>query len=565
MSPIQKKVLIIVSVVAIIVVGLGLAMKNRRGPSREEQLVVVTQSFLDTLRVEAFFRDAYRRDYLVEEFRNFYKDRNFELAWYGVDEPRPQAEKLLNSILQAHTEGLQADDYNPKEMQILQSRLYEGRIKEEDLNRVARLDFFLTAAYLSYASHLSTGRIDPHLLDKSWVARPPRRSLAQYLEKAVDEKRVEESLNELEPAHPQYTLLKEQLAHYQQLAQRGGWKKVEATFKKNVKKGERSPGFAALRERLQITGDLDSTQVAEAEVYDDALEAGLKRFQERHGLTADGKPTAETVEIMNLPVEEYIRLIELNMERTRWLPEDLGEHHLLVNVPEYKLKIFKGGEKTMEMNVVVGKEFNATPIFSDTVEFIVFSPDWTVPQSIASEEMLPKIQANPDFLLTNNYDLYESWDEAAEPVDPHSVKWKEVEPDSFTFRIVQKPGPGNALGSVKFMFPNKMNIYLHDTPAGSLFKRTERAFSHGCIRVEKPADLAEYLLSSKREWDREKIQENMQQEEPVNVLLPEKIPVHIVYRTAWVDEETGQLNFRKDIYEYDKQQYAAIRKKSEQL
>jgi murein L,D-transpeptidase YcbB/YkuD len=291
------------------------------------------------------------------------------------------------------------------------------------------------------------------------------------------------------------------------------------------------------------------------------LEEALRDFQQRHGLKPDGKLTAETVKWLNRPVQEVVQMIELNMERIRWLPDSIGDTYLLVNTPEYVLKAFKEGKKEMEMNVIVGQEYASTPVFTDTLEYVVFNPDWTVPPSIAQKEILPILQKNPDYLLNQDMSVYETWNEKdTMALDPHATDWSQFTPETFKYRIVQNPGPKNPLGLIKFMMPNDLFIYLHDTPADHLFGRSKRSLSHGCIRLEKPTELAMYVLG----WDEAKVKEYISKEKPENVSLKEKMPVQIVYRTAWVDEE-GKLNLRDDIYGYDKIQQRAITSKENQL
>jgi len=250
---------------------------------------------------------------------------------------------------------------------------------------------------------------------------------------------------------------------------------------------------------------------------------------------------------LNVPVEERIEQLTLNMERWRWLPESLGERHIIVNVPTYQLDVYENGHVVLPMRVVTGKKDNPTPIFMDKMESVVFSPYWNVPPDIARNETIPAVMSDPGYLARNEMELVKG----KRVVSPRSVSWAAVEAGDYTFR--QRPGEKNALGHVKFLFPNQFDVYLHDTPADSLFARTERSFSHGCVRVEKPEELAEYVLRAQPEWTRERIIAAMHSGSEKWVTLKEPLPVYILYMTAWVNPD-GAVQFREDIYGHDQKQ-----------
>jgi murein L,D-transpeptidase YcbB/YkuD len=562
---------ILISGGIVLVVGLLAFFAYRNATfqnKRSEESTLVMQSVLDTLQVEAYFRDDFKRRDLHRQFAKFYTDRDYRLAWSTLKKPLPLADSLFNALQGASLEGLQPDDYNVKELKqmrdsVFQRSLLKIKYKRPDLLRLVQLDFQLTAAYLTYASHLGTGRINPSKVDPTWMITPQRNAdLARSLEKALKSRNVNKALLDLLPRRDDYRELRGQLARYHQLQERGGWPTVEPS--PLYRPGKSGAAVATLRKRLALSGDL-SNGGADSTLFDDRLVQAVKGFQERHGLTANGKVDDATLGALNVPVSRRIAQINLNLERSRWLPDELGKEYLMVNVPAFDLKIIKNKREDLRMRVVVGKEFNSTPIFRDTMEYIVFSPDWTVPRSIATKEILPIVQRNPDYLLTNNYQIYDSWDARdTMALDPHSIDWDSLSEDNFSYRVVQGPGTGNALGAVKFMFPNKMDIYLHDTPADHLFNRSERAFSHGCVRVEKPKELAEYLLRDNDKWNEETITEAMQQDKPENVKLPRKLPVYLVYFTAYTDEN-GRLNFRDDVYGHDARQLAVLAKKSARL
>ncbi|MDQ3291909.1 MAG: L,D-transpeptidase family protein, partial [Bacteroidota bacterium] len=278
----------------------------------------------------------------------------------------------------------------------------------------------------------------------------------------------------------------------------------------------------------------------------------LQKFQQRYGLPVTGKVDTKTLTALNVPVEKRIQQVILNLERMRWLPRQKGATVITVNIPEFKLRVWEQKKPVLEANVVVGKIGHTTPIFEDSLETIVFSPEWNVPNQIAVNEILPKLQENPNYLHKNNFEVYKSFKANAKPINPYSVNWKNVSPENFTYRFVQKANKKNSLGAVKFLFPNPLNIYIHDTPAKQLFKENQRAYSHGCIRLENPGKLAARLLKNEANWTEAKIQEKMHLTESTEVELSKKVKVEITYLTAFV--QNGKLNFRDDVYGYDQPQ-----------
>ncbi|MBC7920592.1 MAG: L,D-transpeptidase family protein, partial [Ferruginibacter sp.] len=456
-----------------------------------------------------------------------------------------------------------------------------------DNNRLAdliELDFRMTANYLTYASHLFSGRTNPTRLNKDWLSKPRKKDLSAYLEAAIGNNQVGQSLADLLPRSAQYTNLRQQLMHYAAIGARGGWPAVSDPA--SLRKGGSGPAVAALKMRLMRTGDLDSTRLetrSETQLgtrsagvatvssvpgrdrFDAQVETALKNFQERHGQDPTGRVDSATLAELNVSAAQRIQQIELNMERLRWQSDSgLGSNYLLVNVPEFRARVIEGNRVPLTMRVIVGREFTSTPIFTDTLEYLVFSPDWTVPKSIIEKEMLPRIRENTDYLEKHDLWVFKTW-EAGDtiPLDPKAVDWTDVKVADY--RVVQKPGPRNPLGLVKFMFPNPMAIYLHDTPADHLFGAEQRGLSHGCVRVEKPLELAEYLLREKEgEWGRDSLLVHRRAEKPRIVRLARKIPIRITYQTAWVDER-GRVNFRADLYDHDKVQTKAITRKEKAL
>jgi murein L,D-transpeptidase YcbB/YkuD len=404
-----------------------------------------------------------------------------------------------------------------------------------------------TASFFRYSMHLTAGRLDPRSIEPLWTLRPEKPELVSALANAVSKNDIADTIERLQPSQPEYQDLQKALVRYRAIAAKGGWPAVRAT---RLKPGDRSPSVPAVRQRLAIEGDLDpSHEKNPSPVFDATVAHAVKRFEERHRLKPDGILDAETVEAMNVPVEQRIRTLELNLERWRWLPDKMPARYLLVNVPDFRLEAIENGTPVMDMRVVVGEPENKTPIFADEMTNVVFSPYWNVPPKIARDETIPLAASQPDYLDRNNMEVV---DKSGQVLDATDVDWSNAE----GLRIRQRPGAGNALGGVKFIFPNTFDVYLHDTNAGTLFGKLERALSHGCVRVERPEALAQYVLRDQPEWTAEAIQQAMQAGDEKHVKLQAAIPVYIVYNTAWVHD--GGVRFLKDLYGHDADQSAKL-------
>ncbi|SDJ82926.1 Murein L,D-transpeptidase YcbB/YkuD [Catalinimonas alkaloidigena] len=517
------------------------------------------------LNQRTFFKDRSAREALTKALQTFYADRDYRLAWNGGDGLLPQVDSLLLALQAAPADGLSPNDYPVNDIVRARAAIFSDSIDRATLKLgdFLQLDFLLTSTFLTYAKHLHAGRVDPNELHEQWYLNVPEGNYAKALEDALQQNRVQTILYSLRPEEEQYGLLREQLAAYRELAKQGGWPKINPA-KGVLEKGDREAAVAVLKKRLILTNDLtpDNAYAEDSTYFDEALAAAVASFQEHQGTKVDSAVGPTTLTLLNVPVEQRIQQLALNMERIRWMPRTRGDYYLQVNIPEFKLHIYRKGKEDLSMRVIVGKDFtNETPIFSDSMSYIVFSPTWTVPLSIGRDEILPHLIKDPTWLDRNNYDIYRTWHDGESPMTAKEIakeKWADIDPEEFKYRVVQRPGDGNALGRAKFIFPNNMNIYLHDTPGHHLFSQEVRDLSHGCVRVEFPAQLAEYLLDDRRQWDTEKIDEAMHQEEPVTVTLPEKLPVNIIYQTAWVNQETGRVSFWRDVYGYDDAQLNAL-------
>ncbi|HTM23863.1 MAG TPA: L,D-transpeptidase family protein, partial [Vicinamibacterales bacterium] len=482
--------------------------------------------------------------------KQFYQKRDNEPAWIDGRRPRPQMDELIGVLQHTDRDGLDPALYNADTLAARRAEAGRGflSMKGFDEKEAANLDVWLTYLYLQYASDVSNGLSDLSHADPSWQLRDKRSDPLALLEDALDHNRVAQSLAELTPQHAQYVRLRDALARYRDLRHHGGWPQLPASLR--LKPGQTSTAVPALASRLAATGDYTGGSDEHATAYGPELQEAVRRFQRRHGMEPDGVVGSALVAQLNVPVERRIEQIELNLERWRWLPRDLGDRFVLVNIPEYRLEVWDHGNVPVTMRVVVGKKDTPTPIFSDDMTYIIFAPYWNVPTDIAAHETLPRAIADPAFLQKMNMDVL---DTKGNTVDPSSIDLSN--PGAYRFR--QRPGASNSLGLVKFMFPNQYNVYLHDTPADSLFARAVRSFSHGCVRLEQPEALAEYVLRDQPDWTRDRIEAAMHGGEEKTVKLREPLPVYLGYWTARVAAD-GILQIRGDLYGIDARQQALL-------
>lgn len=488
----------------------------------------------------------------VTPLQQFYSRRMYEPVWFGDHGLLSIAGTVPGLFASTVSDGLRPEDYDYTALRRAVAAYQAGQRPLPP----AELELALTDAVLAYASDMLRGRVRPEEVYSNWESAPRELDLARYLQEAIDAGQLIPSLRRLAPRHAHYHRLRELLSRYRLLELQGGPETVPPG--ETLKPGMRSPRVAALRRRLSRIGDLAAAAgEAPSDLFDAALESAVKRYQTRHGLEPDGVAGARTLGSLNVPLAQRIRTIELNMERWRWLPRDLGDRFITVNIAGFQLYVVEQDEVTMTMPVVVGKRYHSTPVFSGSMTYLVFSPYWNVPQSIAVNEMLPKLRENPDYLEQESMEVFRGWEQPVRPLESAAIDWPGVDAAGFPYRFRQLPGPHNALGRVKFMFPNKYSVYLHDTPAKGLFSRAARDFSHGCIRVSQPMELAEYLLSDQPEWDAERIARAADRGVEQSVPLARPWPVHVLYWTSWVGRE-GAVHFRADVYGRDEQLAEAL-------
>jgi murein L,D-transpeptidase YcbB/YkuD len=491
----------------------------------------------------------------------FYSQRIFQPVWVDEEGYLSHAEELLFSIRDARLEGLNPLDYHLEKIEAFFKLLDESnkasRVPSPRL--LVDLELLLTDAFLVYGSHLVSGKVNPEIIDPEWIASRREVDLVLRLESAVQSRQMAETLKNLLPEQPGYYRLKSALARYRELEKRGGWSAISLGPKLQL--GDRNERVAALRERLIITGDLEAEESVEMDFFDEEIEKAVLRFQARHGLDRDGVVGPKSLGALNVPAGERVKQIELNMERWRWLPQDLGARYILVNIANFELDVLENGDRVLSMKSITGRDYRRTPVFSANMTYLVLNPYWHIPPRIAIKDKLPLIKKDVSYLEKQKIKVFEGWGAETREIDPATIDWEMVTAGNFNFRLRQDPGPQNALGQVKFMFPNKFNVYIHDTPSRELFAQAERALSSGCIRVQYPIDLAVYVLRDDSKWTRQDITDAIAKGVENTVSLPLPILVHLLYWTAWADEK-DTVHFRPDIYGRDQTLWEALNEES---
>jgi len=492
-----------------------------------------------------------------ETLTEFYANNGHRLAWCDDSgKLLSSTETLLDALRRADEHGLDPEDYALSRLDFLEARIDKDSLDDAAVARLADFDLLMTAAFFRYASDLSTGRVHPDEIRNDWHKNSPELDPMTKLDQALKGDNLAELLEALPPPHVGYARLREALRGLREVEAAGGWPAIPDGPK--LEPGSRGPRVALVRQRLSEPADegdhATGATVDAGGLFDEALVESVRRFQERHGIEPDGKLGAITLAKLNVPVEWWIRQVELNLERWRWIPRGLGDPHVLVNIPGFNLELVRGGVSAWRTRIVVGKAFTPTPVFSDRIVAVVVNPPWNVPESIALGEYLPELRESPGTFKRRGLRLLEGAGENAREVDPATVEWRALDAGRFPYQLRQDPGPDNALGRLKFQLTNDFGIYVHDTPTRGLFGRSGRDLSHGCIRVERPLELAARLLG---ESSQDVLREALDQSEERHLSVRPQVPIHILYLTAWVDE-TGVLRFAPDVYQFDGPQRTAL-------
>lgn len=471
-----------------------------------------------------------------------YDTQGGALIWTGIEHPTEATRGLLRELCAADRDGLSPGAYFLDSIQVALRRAYAEPSDDDSLQaeRLAALDLLLTKAFVTYTGHLLNGRIQPEAISSKWHLNDPAPDFAAVLRTALREG-VRPTLDTLVTRHRGYAPLRQALNRYRSIAASGGWPDIPPGDA--LDRDDRGARIALLRRRLAATGDL-APNAPDDSAYTEEVEAAVRRFQHRHGLDPDGVVHGDDLAALNVPAAARVNQLRLNLERHRWLPEQMGERFVFVHLTDFRLSLYRRGNVTFETPIVIGERGWQTPAFVDTMSHVVFRPHWNVPAAIAQKQLLPQIKRDSSFLERNGYEVVNA---TGEVVDPDRLNPEALE--RYTVRIRQRPGPANALGQIKFMLPNRFNIYLHDTPEEHLFARNRRSFSHGCIRVGDPVAFADHVLSDD-EWPRDSIRTAMRDSTQHRVDLNEPMPVYIVYLTAWATDE-GTAHFRRDLYDYD--------------
>ena len=481
--------------------------------------------FLDSAKLADFIVREGVDSEVAQRLKNFYNSRNYQFAWFTKAGLAEYARAFWN--LQESHITLSRDSFliNPDLKKRMDKMVQEDTLATYSADEMAQTELALTLSFFKYVHYAYAGKIDPEGL--SWHIPRKKVDETELLDSLITRKG--QHLETWEPINPQYNLMRTKLRELNELDSAGGWEFIALASNKTLKAGDSSPIISQLKRRFSASSDYQSGDTSG--LYNNSFVDAVNKAKRQYGLNQDGIINAAFVQALNVPLKERIRQVLINMERMRWLPQQPAGNYILVNIPDFKLNLFEGPKKIFDIKIIVGKTANKTIIFNGMLKYVVFSPYWNVPPSIVKKEILPSIRRNPNYLRANNMER---------------TGYRDGLPE-----IRQRPGGDNSLGRVKFLFPNNYNIYLHDTPAKSLFQETKRTFSHGCIRLAEPRKLAEYLLRNQPEWTPDRITEAMHENHETWVILKNPVPVAVTYFTSWVSRD-GLLNFREDVYGHDR-------------
>jgi L,D-transpeptidase YcbB len=519
---VQAKNSIVVFVATFVIFLVSNCTKKDTTEASFEESMYSTQNFsdlvLDSTLIATFYKTNDASDSIKAQVNQFYKRRDFQFAWFNKDGRTDAMTAFYNKFQNYSNDFADSSLYDGCLDTLLANIETDEEVFLSDARRVQALELSLTTAFFRYSQKVYGGTTK-NALELSWFIPRKKKNYQALLDTLV-------SLADLsklqEPVNQYYISLKAKLRQYRAIQKKGGFgPEIEAT--KQLSVGNSDSTILAVKQHLVLTNDLKKND--NSIVFTDSLATAVTNFQRRMGLVENGKIDKQTIKELNQPVAYRIKQMMLNMERLRWVPVDVEKDYLLINIPEFKIHVFENSRPLWEANVVVGKTANRTSIFKGNISQVIFNPYWGIPTSIVKKEILPKIKNNPNFLANNNIEVING-----------------------NYR--QLPGKNNALGRMKFMFPNNFHIYLHDTPSKGLFASSKRTFSHGCIRVENPKKLALFLLQKNTDWNSSKIDDVLTTTTETFVRINPTVPVYIAYFTAWVDYR-GQLNFRNDVYGLD--------------
>ncbi|MGE0669059.1 MAG: murein L,D-transpeptidase [Sphingomonadales bacterium] len=466
----------------------------------------------------------------------FYRQRDFRPVWQGKD-----LRQLTDAIAAVTLDGLLPEDYHLSALAAA-----AASTDRTDPEQAARLDMLATDALARLAIHLHYGKTDPRAFDRNWNISAPiaEGDHLTLLEQVTAQPDMVKAAQDLAPHHWFYGQLKKALAAQRAYVADGGWGTVESG--ETLKPGMTDPRVSGLRARLAASGEYGGTAPADANFYDDDLARAVARFQELHGIDPDGAVGRKTLAELNITAEQRVDQLRVNLERARWVLNQLGDEFIVVNISGFHLYVVKDSVPVWDTRVVVGRTFRQTPMFKSNMRTIVLNPTWTVPPTILRQDMLPKVARDPSYLAGQNIAVVGA--DGAE-IDPSTIDWQQAR-RRFPYNLVQRPGDTNALGRIKFLFPNEHAVYLHDTPNRTIFDRADRAASSGCIRVENPMALADYLLAGDTDWPKDRVDAALAMGKTQNITLKRTMPIVIMYWTAQLDRD-GDMHFYPDLYGRD--------------
>ncbi len=512
---------------ALMVVGAWLFMHRHDGALKHGIITAIQQR-------DTFAHINYK------QLQAFYNARGQGAVWVGSGGPNGKAHELREILNHADHDALLPSDYHVDEI-----ANYWERTQLPDL---VRLEVLLTDAFMRYSVEVKAGYQFPKIIDPDWHIDPERVDPVAVLAQTLAKANFTKSLSEFAPPHSAYRNLRASLQYYRDMARDGEWPKVKV--EKDIRPDAPYADSEKLRVRLQREGYLKANIAAiKPGVYNATLAEAIINFQARHGLPATGILDRSTARALNKPIAERIAEIEKNMERWRWLPRQLPERYIAVNIADYKLNMYEKGKNVLDMKVIIGKKYRATPVIASNIEYVDLNPTWNVPQRIAREDMLPKQRGDQEFFARKGIRVWSRHGKQMVRIDPAKVRWDDIKADRFPFFLQQEAGDSNSLGRIKFGLNNAFDIYLHDTPQRELFRNPVRAFSSGCIRVEHPEKLAAKVLEGSR-WTPERITSALEKDNTFRIPVTQRLPVYILYQTAWSGD--GRMaEFRDDVYVRD--------------
>jgi murein L,D-transpeptidase YcbB/YkuD len=509
--------------------------------AQEDPLREILRFRCEQLRQTGGFQIGSAEIAAVAALPHFYEMRDFEPAWIEPED----VQSYLSAAQEAYRDGLDPEDYHLSAAKgLLAGMSAAGAATREDQ---ADLEMLLTDGFFRLVYHMEFGKVDPVRLDPSWNIFKDfgEEDPAMWLETALASPSLFDFVESKKSQHPLYACLKATLEKYRAIEESGGWEPVPPG--RTLKKGMGDDRVVNLRVRLRIAGDLPDTLPTASRLFDDDVEAAVMRFQERYGLEVDGAVGRGTLEAMNVPVEDRVDQLKVNLERGRWVLHDLNDTFILVNIAGFRVFYVKDNRIEWATRAQVGTPYRQTPVFKAQMDYIVFNPTWTVPPTILAQDVLPAVKGDIGYLAVKNMTVL---DRGGKRVDANGIDWGRYTGSSFPYVIRQEPGPENALGRLKFIFPNEHFIFLHDTPSKALFDKSERTFSSGCIRVENALELAGLLLAGQEGWDAAGIEKVIAEGKTQTAYLAKPLPTLLLYWTAFSTQEGG-CNFRNDVYRRD--------------